>query len=62
MCNIGDGIWEEAEAITKKKERKNVTAAFTSYMISEFGLSKEEAENKTNEFISSLDKDTSLVM
>ena len=46
----------------RTEERKNVTAAFTSYMISEFGLSKEEAENRTKEFISNLDKDASLVM
>ena len=62
MCNLGEGIWEEAEAITKEKERKNVTAAFTSFMISELGFSKEEAEAKVNEVISNMDKDTSLVM
>ena len=70
MCNLGEGLWEKAEAKGKeeglaKGEEKGITktaSAFTSFMISEFGLSKEEAESKAKEVISGMDKDKTLAM
>ena len=78
MCNLSDGIWEKgklegkeegkAEGLAQGKlegrteERKNAIVAFTSFMISEFGLSKEEAESKAKEVISGMEKDKTLAM
>ena len=70
MCNLGEALWdkafakgyEEGFAQVIEEERKLFAVALTSYMISELGFSKEEAENKINDFISNMDKDTSLVM
>ena len=58
MCNLSDGIERKGriEGITE------TASAFTSFMISELGFSKEEAEAKAKEVISSLDKDSSLFM
>ena len=53
---IEKGIIEGEEA------RKLFAYALTSYMISRFGYPEEFAEEKTNYFISRMDKDSSLFM
>ena len=64
MCNLGEGLWEKAEAKGRiegkeeglakgeEKERKKNISCFAEYIMSNEGLSREDAEKKARDIIS----------
>ena len=65
MCNLGEGLWEKAEAKGKEEgkieERESNINIFTNILISK-GYSKEEAENIIAEGFSNTDNNGALAM
>ena len=74
MCNLGEGLWEEAEAKGKaegkeeglvqgkEEERKKNISCLAEYIMSSEGLSREDAENKARDIFSNNANNGALVM
>ena len=74
MCDLGEGLWEEAEAKGKaegkeeglvqgkEEERKKNISCLAEYIMSSEGLSREDAENKARDIFSNNANNGALVM